>query len=151
MYLSQEEELVFRRLSEKYLSHEKVKEMRGFIQHGSMDTYSHCVQVARMSFYLNRRLHLSADESALIAGALLHDFYLYDWHDKDPSHRLHGFFHPAKACENAVRYFDIGPLEQHIIRAHMWPLTLRSVPLSREALIVCLADKWCSAAETIRR
>ena len=151
MYLSQEEELVFRKLSEKYLSHEKVKEMRGFIQHGSMDTYTHCLQVARMSFYLNRHLKLRADEEALVAGALLHDFYLYDWHEKDPSHRLHGFFHPAKACENAVRYFDVGPREQHIIRTHMWPLTLRSVPLSREAVLVCLADKWCSALETIRR
>ena len=83
-------------------------------------------------------------------GALLHDFYLYDWHDDDGgSHRLHGFTHPEQARQNAVEVFDIDEKEQEIIRTHMWPLTLSAIPKSREAAIVCLADKWCSLQETL--
>lgn len=38
---------------------------------------------------------------------------------------------------------------QHIITTHMWPLTLRFVPRSREAVLVCMADKYCSTLETV--
>lgn len=47
--------------------------------------------------------------------------------------------------------FHIGKREQQIIESHMWPLTLRHVPETREAAIVCIADKCCSFYETVRR
>ena len=31
----------------------------------------------------------------------------------------------------------------------MWPLTLRHVPKCREAIIVCLADKYCAIVESM--
>ena len=52
------------------------QEMRRFTQHGSISTYRHCADVTRMCFWLNRRLHLGADEKALVRGAFLHDLYL---------------------------------------------------------------------------
>lgn len=140
----------FHDLLKGYIEHPKVCQMKSFIQHGSITTYDHCERVTKMSLSLNRRFHLKANEKALAVGAMLHDFYLYDWHDEDGgSHRLHGFTHPEKARENAVKVFNIGEKEQEIIRTHMWPLTLRAVPSSREAAIVCVADKWCSLEETL--
>lgn len=133
-----------------YTSHPKVDRMKQFTQHGSISTYEHCERVAKMSLKLNRKFHIGADEEKLAVGALLHDFYLYDWHDDDGgTHSLHGFTHPEAARKNAVRTFHIGKKEQEIIRTHMWPLTITAVPKSREALIVCLADKWCSLEETL--
>ena len=125
--------------------------MRRYIQHGSVTTYDHCMSVARASFWLNRRLHLGADEASLVRGAFLHDFYLYDWHEKDRSHRLHGFTHPATALRNAQARYPLDWREQDIIRSHMWPLTMRQLPRCREAVVVSLADKGCSLRETLFR
>ena len=47
--------------------------------------------------------------------------------------------------------YNINEKEEHIIRSHMWPLTVTKLPKSREAVIVCIADKLTSATETIMR
>lgn len=125
--------------------------MRAYKQHGRISTYDHCERVAKLSYWLNRRLHLHADEVVLLRGAMLHDFFLYDWHENDASHRWHGFSHAEAARTNAVEHFDVGPAEQHVIGSHMWPLNLTKLPRSREAWIVCLADKCCSLEETLFR
>lgn len=80
----------------------------------------------------------------------LHDFYLYDWHtDENHEHPLHGFRHPEIARQNARRYFHVEKQTQDVIRCHMWPLTLTQVPVSRAAILVCIADKTCSLYETL--
>ncbi len=148
--MTKEEEEIFYELLKDYLYNKQVMEMKSYIQHGTVTTYDHCMQVARLSFMLNRRLHLHADEQTLTIGAMLHDFYLYDWHvDGDGSHRLHGFSHPRVARKNAVRHFQINEDIQKVIRTHMWPLTITQMPTSREALVVCFADKLCSLHETL--
>ena len=92
-----------------------------FLQHGDTTVLLHCVAVAYFSLWLVHRLHLRCDEQSLVRGALLHDYFLYDWHTPDPSHRLHGFHHPARALENARRDVALSPLEEDIIRHHMFP------------------------------
>lgn len=101
MQLSEIEREQLYAIVEKYDHHPDVQRMREYIQHGSVTTYQHCKNVALVSFWLNRRLHLHADETSLAVGALLHDFYLYDWHTTGTFHGLrrlfemHGFSHPA--------------------------------------------------------
>ena len=62
---------------------------------------------------------------------------------------MHGFSHPGSACVNARNYFQITQKEQNIIQSHMWPLTFRHMPTCREAVIVCLADKYCAVEESM--
>ena len=125
--------------------------MKTYIQHGHISTYEHVISVVRLSFYLNRRLHLGAPDSELVRGAFLHDFYLYDWHENGYPGRLHGLHHPAIALKNAMQRYTLTPVERNIIESHMWPLTPLAVPKCRAAVIVCLADKICSSYETVVR
>ena len=86
-------------------------------------------------------------EKALIRGALLHDYFLYDWHIKRKGHHFHGFTHPATALRNAEKEYNLGDIERNIISRHMFPLTIVP-PMCREAWLVCLADKYCAVKET---
>jgi uncharacterized protein len=106
--------------------------------------------VAYFSLKLMHVLRIPCEETSLLRGALLHDYFLYDWHTPDASHRLHGFHHPKKALENAQNDLRLTQKEADIIAHHMFPLTPKP-PRCREAVAVCLVDKGCSLYETLFR
>lgn len=125
---------------------------RAFIQHGDVTVYAHVISVAHASVAAAdtlERVGVRMDRASLVRGALLHDYFLYDWHDPDPSHRLHGFRHPFFALARAEEDFDLTPRERNIIVRHMFPL-VPVPPTCREAWVVCLADKWCALRETVQ-
>lgn len=150
--MTRREEERFARLVQRVNKDKQLDRMKAFTQHGTVTTFDHCVSVAKMSYRINRFLKAGANEEALVRGALLHDYYLYDWHHwESPVKKgaLHGLFHPGEALKNAKRDFDLNKKEENIIYSHMWPLTPFQVPRCREAVIVCMADKICSAKETL--
>ena len=120
------------------------------IQHGDTSVLLHCLAVAYFSLKLVRLLRLRCDKKSLVRGALLHDYFLYDWHKPDPSQKLHGFHHPRRALCNAQSDVSLNQTEADIIVHHMFPLT-PAPPRSREALVVCMVDKGCGLYETFRR
>lgn len=146
--LSEQELRVFHEYAVDILSHPQVQGMQQYIQHGSVNCFEHSQAVALLSLWLCSRLPLSADERSVVRGALLHDFFLYDWHEKQDIPGLHGLTHPQTALHNARKYFSLNPREENIILRHMWPLTWPA-PKYKEAFIVCLADKYCSLWETL--
>ena len=81
MKLSTSEQEKFKELSKDLLNNNEVLKMQDFIQHGKVTTYAHCVDVAKMALHLNNILKMNADEKTLVEAGMLHDFYLYDWHD----------------------------------------------------------------------
>lgn len=124
---------------------------RKHIQHGTMTVHHHCIDVARCSLLLNGKLGLHCNKHDLIRGALLHDYFLYDWHDKEylsQRKRLHGFHHPMTALRNAEKEYQLNDVQRDIIKKHMWPLSVVP-PACREAWVVTAADKYCSLMETI--
>lgn len=123
---------------------------REHIQHGNVTVNTHVMNVARYSVELSDRLHIPCNRKELIRGALLHDYFLYDWHGphKTNPFKLHGFFHPGIALKNASEEYELTDREKDIIKKHMWPLTVIP-PMCKEAWIVTTADKWCSLLETL--
>ena len=128
------------------------KLLKNYKQHGK---WEHSRNVAYRSFMLAKRLekryNIQFNYDDLIVGAYLHDFFLYDWHEKNKAHRWHGFSHPKTAAKNAKKMFDISESEQKIIESHMWPLTITKLPKSKEALLVCMVDKYSAIIETVNR
>lgn len=129
------------------LSHASMQGMKGFAHHAQTSVFAHSVAVAYVCVALALRLRLSVDMRALVRGALLHDYFLYDWHAFDGgAHRLHGLFHAGRALKNARAEHALSPIEENAIHRHMFPLT-PIPPRCREGWLVCLADKACALCE----
>lgn len=129
------------------LCNEVVLKMKEYIQHGNTTCYQHSINVSYYSYLLCKKLNWNK-ESAARAG-LLHDFFLYDWHNEKKDTKLfekHGFTHPQKALINANKYFYLNDIEKDIILKHMWPLTI-SLPKYKETCVIVLIDKICTILE----
>lgn len=122
-------------------------ETKNFIQHGDTSVYEHVINVSFMAIEIAESLNLNVDYNSLIRGALLHDYFLYDWHDKETRPLLHGFSHPSIALSNAKKELNLNEIEEDIIKKHMFPLTLFP-PKYKESWIVTLADKIVATRET---
>lgn len=140
---------VFLKILQEVENASRFTESKKFKQHGHTSVFRHSCNVALLSSRLASIFRWKVDRPSLLKGALLHDYFLYDWHDKDPAHRWHGLRHPAVAYANAKRDFILTPTETDIIRHHMFPLT-PTPPKSAEAVFVCIADKICAVLEILR-
>ena len=152
--LTESEEKRFNELARDIINHPDYQKMKELIAHGRITVYEHSLDVARLCFRYNIRRNMGIDEKELVTGALLHDFYLYDWHDASirvPLFKMHGYTHPSTACKNALERFKIDEKTRNVIKSHMWPLTLRSVPTDKAAWLVCMCDKIVATREVFER
>ena len=140
-----------KKYAEDILNSANFQRTKEHIQHGNMTVNEHCINVAKTSLMIKKKLHITCNQRDLVRGALLHDYFLYDWHKKDLKnpHKLHGFYHPGRALRNAKKEYVLTKRQEDIIKKHMWPLTVVP-PMCREAWIVTAADKYCSLMETFR-
>lgn len=139
------------RYAQDILESRNFRKTEQYIQHGNVSVKRHCLSVAECSLFIEEKLNcmgIRCQEREMVRGALLHDYFLYDWHDRNSHKRLHGFYHPGVALVNASREYCLSERERDIIVKHMWPLTVKP-PMCREAWIVTAADKYCSLRETI--
>lgn len=130
---------------EDLLNDKDVLSMNDFCQHGDTSTLEHSLDVSFKSYKLSKSLAL--DYVSTARGGLLHDFFLYDWHNTKKDQRPHGLKHPKAALLNAKARFEINKVEEDIIVKHMWPLTFWA-PKYKEAWIVSYIDTVCSLEET---
>ena len=130
----------------EFINNEKYNELNNYIAHGRSTLLSHSINVAYLSYLKAIKKPNKYDIKSLVRGALLHDLYFYDWHKKGHG-RLHGFYHPKKAYNNAIKYFQVNKKEENIIKSHMFPLTLFIIPKYRESWLVQRMDKKATFLE----
>ena len=131
---------------EEILRSQKMQSERRFMQHGITDCFTHSICVAYMALRVAEVLRVHVDERSLVRGCLLHDYFLYDWRDKEKACRFHTFCHPLVSLRNASADFELNAIERDIIRKHMFPLCFPP-PKYRESFIITIADKCCAASE----
>jgi uncharacterized protein len=121
-------------------------------QHHNSSIYDHVMDVSYFSYRACKFLKLDYQSAA--RGALLHDFFLYDWRNHDvpdlPAEKYHGIEHPKIALANAKKHFILNDIEKDIVRKHMWPLTLVP-PKYKESFIVSFADKYLASKEFVNK
>lgn len=130
------------------LESKNMQKEKNFMQHGSVSVFDHSVAVTVECLKIAHKLGIPVDQQTLIRGALLHDYFLYDWHENDKAHRLHGFRHAKTALINAEKEYELNDIEKNMIYCHMFPLNLR-IPKYRESIILTIADKIVATKETI--
>src|SRR5574344_2139341 len=105
---------IFDEISEQICGTENYLLMRDYISHSNVSTYQHSYEVAKKSYEYVMRHKIKCNIPALIRGALLHDYFLYDWHN-NKRFTFHGFKHAKIAYLNASRDYTISKIEKNII------------------------------------
>jgi uncharacterized membrane protein/HD superfamily phosphodiesterase len=141
------EDAEFSLIAGEITSNAEYQRLKTFMHHRE-SIYDHIMQVAYLSFKISKQLKL--DYRSATRGALLHDFFCYDWRNHDlpdlDRKKFHGLHHPRIALMNAEKYFPLNDTERDIIVKHMWPLTI-SPPRHIESFIVTFADKYVASKE----
>lgn len=137
-------------LVEDILQHEQFLKLKEY-HHHSNHIYDHAARVSYLSFRISKALGM--DYQAAARGGLLHDFFLYDWHerkDRDEKRSTHGKEHPFIALANARTYFSVNDMEEDIITKHMFPKT-HALPRYKESVVVSICDKLSAIYEYVVR
>lgn len=130
----------FNQLIEPIISNKEYKKTKNCIHHG-MNRYDHMIRVSYYSYKITKFCRL--DYKATTRASALHDFFLEDLEENKTKELL---IHPELALKNALQYFELNPLEQDIIKSHMFPLG-KNVPKYLESWIVDVVDDIASIYE----
>lgn len=133
----------FKEIVSDILESDNFKQMKEYRHHGSISTYKHSITVAFLVYKHYKDKNTKYDLKDIVRGAILHDYYLYDWHHTGEGHRLHGFRHPYFAYKNAKKEYEISYVMKDIIIHHMFPLVIIP-PKTKPGWVVSYYDKVAS-------
>ena len=134
---------------EDVLNHPEVQRMADFAHHGTTSTLEHVMHVSYYTFFLCKKYGLDARAGA--RAGLLHDFFLYDWHEKEDPKIVHTLYHPKIALKNAEKYFELSDVEREMILLHMYPVVEGfKQPKYKETQVIQMVDKICAVSEVLK-
>ena len=136
----------FLEIIDEFINNKKVLSMKDYIQHCDVNCFDHCLDVAHTSYKVAKKLNL--DYRSVTRAAMVHDMFLYDWHQKENRHSGHAYTHASIACKNACTQFNFTEKEKDMIEKHMWPIVL-GFPKSKEGFVLTFADKFCTLKEEV--
>lgn len=141
---------VFYEYAHDILAHELFLQSKNILAHGAVSIYDHSIEVAGLAFRIAekyKKKHPELDMRCVIRSALLHDFFLYEWHIPGWRYIIHGWTHPVIAAKKAREIFNITDKEYSCIKTHMWPWVFWRLPRCREGWIISWADKISALKE----
>ena len=122
------------------------------VHHLRTSVANHSLLTAKMGLKVCDRLKkrgITVDENKVVRVALLHDLGMLGRAHRYKNNFECGYYHPINSVITAKKLWpEIDPASENAIQSHMWPLSL-SIPTSREAFILCLADKMASIRELL--
>ena len=147
MNILEEQKQRLESLYQSFLIDEKILRMKDISMHRGSNCYEHSFKVAKKAIKksLNRK---NINLEVVLLGAILHDYYLYDWRNDRSKLKRHGKNHPGIAIENAVNDFNISEEVKKVIKTHMWPINIKDYPNTKEAKIVSISDKAVTIGES---
>lgn len=133
------------------LSNQKFLRLGEYRHHSYLTRLDHCIHVS-FSCYLKNKHKGYKYFTDMVRGALLHDFFLYDYKAEKgvKRHWLHGFYHPKVSYLQATHEFKLTAIEKSVILRHMFPLTLIP-PLTKAAWCVVFYDKYWAIKELLNK
>ena len=148
MKIAEQEKQRLENLYQTFLNDEKILRMKDISMHRGSNCYEHSFKVAKKAIRksLNRK---NVNLEVVLLGAILHDYYLYDWRKDRSKLKKHGKNHPGIAIENAIKDFNIPDEVKKVIKSHMWPINIKDYPKSKEAKIVSISDKEVTIVESM--
>ncbi len=151
MSISEKQKKEFFEMIQDIIETEEFCKSKVYKHHSRGNTYKHSIHVAYLCYKHQMRTGCDVNFRELIRGALLHDYFLYDWRKQEGckfiNGILHGFRHSKMALENALRdYPDLTRTEADIIKRHMFPLTIIP-PSTKGGWLVCFYDKVAAIYE----
>ena len=148
MKITDEQKEKLENLYQSFLHDEKILRMKDISMHRGSNCYEHVFKVAKKAIRKSLR-RKDVNLEVVLIGAILHDYYLYDWRKNKELLKGHGKHHPDIAIENAVRDFGINDEVKRVIKTHMWPVNIKAYPNTKEAKIVSLSDKGVTIGESL--
>ena len=148
MVISKEEEKQLEDVYQSFLHDERILKMKEISMHRGSNCYIHSFKVAKLAIKRALR-HKKGNLYTILVGAILHDYYLYDWRKDRSKMRHHMSNHPYVAAKNAERDFEIHESIKKVIHSHMWPVNITDFPKTKEARIISNADKTIYLKEII--
>ena len=148
MELSSEQKEKLESIYQSFLHDERIIRMKEFKMHRGSNCYEHTFKVVKRAMHhveISRKKNIKPE--IVLLGAILHDYYLYDWRVDRSKLKGHAKNHVQIALENASKDFNISPEVKEVIGTHMWPINIKQYPKSREAKIVSINDKLVALCE----
>ena len=150
MKLTEQEKQELENVYQSFLHDERILRMKDIPMHRGSNCYYHSFKVAKKAIrHAIRHKKEKVDLMTILLGAILHDYYLYNWRQNKELLKKHGKNHPYIAAQNAKDDFGITEMVQKVIKSHMWPINIKEYPNSKEARIVTIADKMVSTGEAL--
>lgn len=135
----------FTSIAEEIINSEKYQALKDENHHG-LSRYDHSLRVAKNTYRLSKRMKM--DYVSATRGALLHDYFTNEEYRNTKGMKKYSM-HPVIALNNAIREYDLNPIEENVIVSHMYPMG-KTKPNCKESWLVSAVDKGVAIYECAR-